>query len=503
MCRHQAAIRIKQIKDNNKQNALHKWQQSIINTIKEKLNNENSTIVKADKSKAIVIIQKTCLQEKITNFLQDNDIPHITKDPTNKYNKQIHNIAQQCKLIINKHTNRHLTNLQPKAPQLNVMIKTHKENLPIRPVVNNTCAPSHKIAKFLNKKLKNMEILPNIYNIKNCLDVAQDITKLHLNKHMTLITLDIKDLYTNLPKIGIINATKFWLHSKSHNMDENKQIITLLKTIMEQNYFQHNENFYKPHKAVAMGSPLSGTLAELYLQNIKHKYIKQWLDSKEIHYYRRYVDDIIILINTQKIQEEQVINNINSINNNLSFSMTQEESNKTNFLDLTLIRNNSNIEINKYRKETCTDTVIHYHSNHPTEQKMAAFWYYINRLITLPLTQKGKDIEWATILNLAKHNGFPIEKITRLKTQLITRLHKDYTPPEKLKKWSTFTYHSPAIRKITNLFKNSIVGIAFKSKNIILKQITNKKYEETDPSGIYSISCNTCNKKYIGQTDQH
>jgi len=50
-----------------------------------------------------------------------------------------------------------------------------------------------------------------------------------------------------------------------------------------------------------MGYPLPGTLAELYLKNIGHSYIKQWLDSKEIHYYKRYVDDIIIQVNTQKI----------------------------------------------------------------------------------------------------------------------------------------------------------------------------------------------------------
>ena len=280
--------------------------------------------------------------------------------------------------------------------------KTHKENMPIRPVVNNTCAPSHKIAKFLNKKLKNMEILPNTYNIKNSLEIAQDITKLRPNKHMKLITLDIKDLYTNLPTPGIINATKFWLHSKSHNIEEHKQIITLLKTIMEQNYFQRNDNFYKPHKGVAMGSPLSGTSAEMYLRNIEYRYIKQWLDSKEIHYYKRYVDDIIILINTQKIQEEQLITNINSINMNLSFNMTKEESNKINFLEITIIRNNSNLQINIHRKETSTDTVIHYHSNHPIEQKMAAFRYYSNRLLTLPLTQEGRNKEWATILNLAK-----------------------------------------------------------------------------------------------------
>jgi len=68
---------------------------------------------------------------------------------------------------------------------------------------------------------------------------------------------------------------------------------------MEQNYFQYNDSFYKPHKGVAMGSPLSGTLAELYLQRIENEYIKQWLDSKEIHYYKRYVDDILILFNTK------------------------------------------------------------------------------------------------------------------------------------------------------------------------------------------------------------
>jgi len=69
--------------------------------------------------------------------------------------------------------------------------------------------------------------------------------------------------------------------------------------------------------------------------------------------------------------------------------MTQEESNKINFLDLTL----HNIIINIHRKETSTDTVIQYNSNHPIEQKMAAFRYYINRMITLPLTQKRKDTE--------------------------------------------------------------------------------------------------------------
>jgi hypothetical protein len=53
-----------------------------------------------------------------------------------------------------------------------------------------------------------------------------------------------------------------------------------------------------------MGSPVSGTLAQLYLQKIEKDYVKLWLDSKEISYYKRYVDDIIIIYNTDRINEE-------------------------------------------------------------------------------------------------------------------------------------------------------------------------------------------------------
>jgi len=49
--------------------------------------------------------------------------------------------------------------------------------------------------------------------------------------------------------------------------------------------------------------------------------------------------------------------------------MTKEVSNKINFMELTVIRNNSNLQINIYRKETSTNTVIHYRSNHPKEQE--------------------------------------------------------------------------------------------------------------------------------------
>ena len=84
--------------------------------------------------------------------------------------------------------------------------------------------------------------------------------------------------------------------------------------------------------------------------------------------------------------------------------MSTEESNTINYMDINIHKNNNNIDVSIYRKSTCTDTTVLYSSNHPHEHKIAAFRYYINRMITLPITEKYKKEEWKTILAIARNN---------------------------------------------------------------------------------------------------
>jgi hypothetical protein len=46
--------------------------------------------------------------------------------------------------------------MKPIAPQLNALIKIHKEDKPIRPVINNIRAPSYEIVKYINRKLNQL-----------------------------------------------------------------------------------------------------------------------------------------------------------------------------------------------------------------------------------------------------------------------------------------------------------------------------------------------------------
>jgi hypothetical protein len=222
--------------------------------------------------------------------------------------------------------------------------------------------------------------------------------------------LDIKDLLVNLPKQGIIQSTIFWLDNNNINKKIKEQVTHLLKVIIGQNYFQYNNQFFRPRNSIAIGSPISGTLAEIYLQHTEELFIKHWIESQEIFYYKRYVDDIIIIRNQNKINEIAITNVINGIIEQLGFKATEEINNSINYLDLTINRNINKIELDIYRKPTNADITIQYTSNHPQDHKQATFNFYINRMLMLPITDQAIKKEWEKILNHHHHHHHHVRK---------------------------------------------------------------------------------------------
>jgi hypothetical protein len=59
---------------------------------------------------------------------------------------------------------------------------------------------------------------------------------------------------------------------------------------------------------------------------------------------------------------------------------------------------------------------------------------------------------------------------------------------------------------ITNLFKHTDIKIAFKTSNTIQQRTKTRNHDTThdlSKSGIYKMTCKTCNKAYIGQTSRN
>jgi hypothetical protein len=126
-----------------------------------------------------------------------------------------------------------------------------------------------------------------------------------------------------------------------------------------------------------MGSPISGLIAEIFLQNYKDANIKQFLDSKNIVFYVQYVDDILVIFDETKIHSHTISMYISNIHRNIKLNPAYEEHSSIDFLDLTILCKHTKLETDIYRKPTTTDTMINFHSNRPIEQKMAAFRFRI------------------------------------------------------------------------------------------------------------------------------
>ena len=134
---------------------------------------------------------------------------------------------------------------------------------------------------------------------------------------------------------------------------------------------------------------------------------------------------------------------------------------------------------------------------------MAGSYFYINRMTNILSTEQAIKQEWDRIITMARNNGFPIPLTHRLRNKITTK--KDNTTSIQRKehnsnKWITVTYHSPAVHKVTNLFRRTNLKIAFRPTNTIrVYQQLVYKYRDPNPSGIYQLKCNTCNNAYVGQ----
>lgn len=77
----------------------------------------------------------------------------LPQNSTSIYQKQIQQTPQQNKVLIDKHGTKCRLQINPTPPQLKAKFKIHKEDIPMRPVVNHINSPAYKIAKFLRKNL--------------------------------------------------------------------------------------------------------------------------------------------------------------------------------------------------------------------------------------------------------------------------------------------------------------------------------------------------------------
>ena len=182
---------------------------------------------------------------KIHEFIDSNNIETLADDPTKRYVKILNETINKCTNLLDKRTRRYIKPIHAQAPQLTGLPKLHKQNIPIRPLINYTTAPSYKIAKLLQQIIKNNITLENDRSIKNNIDFINKIKVTKLLPQYKIASFDIVNLYTNVPVTDTIEILKENLIRKATmNIQEINELIILVQKILKQNYFTFSGQFY-------------------------------------------------------------------------------------------------------------------------------------------------------------------------------------------------------------------------------------------------------------------
>ena len=240
-------------------------------------------------------------------------------------------------------------------PQFFALIKIHKHNNPIRPIVSFIDSPTYFAAQFLNKIMSPLTD-ESPHKLKNSTEAKDKLKDMIISESHTLVSFDVKALFTSIPQdLALKCVEKVLNNNKDLHFSTSLSVSNIMKLIglcLKSTYFSSNSVIYRQIKGTPMGSPISVVIAEIVLLHIEDIAIPNIHDS--IYFWYHYVDDVFTCIKNDDINN--TLDCINSIDSNIQFTVEREENSTISFLDLKICRNvDGTLCFSIFRKPTHTD----------------------------------------------------------------------------------------------------------------------------------------------------
>jgi hypothetical protein len=104
-----------------------------------------------------------------------------------------------------------------------------------------------------------------------------------------------------------------------------QELLMWYDTITRQNYFTHKEQIVVQQDGLAMGAPSSGLIAEIFLQHMEHSHLPHLTYKHKIVNYCRYVDDILLIMDSNHSNKQDILDDFNSLHPRLQFTAETEK----------------------------------------------------------------------------------------------------------------------------------------------------------------------------------
>ena len=506
-------------------------------------NNPNIIICPVDKSKDLHIMYLDEYKNKLLTFFSDeNKFEKLSKNPLEKNLENLRKLISTMKPFLNKSTIRKIGALEKNKVGYGI-IKRHKQNMPVRPIISSIGSLTCGIEEYLLKVISPLaaECQYAVESTKAFkAHFLKSNTKFDENLHEVL-SFDAIQLYTSVNTHLVIkyivdkifkNRSKYF--KEGYNIVDDQKILIpyptkkifkqfLEDTLLKYNCFSTLNGYYKQKNGLSMGSKLSPILSNIYCNLMEQEIIKKHEKNGNIESYCRFVDDIYLVV--RKGTKNDILNDMNSFDPLfLKLTIQEIENNSLVFLDTSIfIDNNGKLQLKMYRKPNNSDVKINYKcAIMPKKYKLSSLSGDIFRCFYTTTTPEELEIALNNMSNLYINNNYPKNLI---KNKIMEIRNRNFTSNANKKEREKEIMENPEkhynlclsfsaqrcekiSHKIINLVKKFTpeykLNICWKSEKLSKfysprLKLSIPEFEKT--GSVYEFVCK-CKINYIGETQR-
>jgi len=328
-----------------------------------------------------VAIDRVSYINKVEEILNDNNTYTVVKkNPTKSIENNLNNILKEWfqKGYISKQQFFKLRSSDSILPKAYGLSKVHKENTPFRIIVSSVNTALYSLASFLQDIISESLENSNKHTM-NSFGLYNSLSGRQVRDSDMLISLDVISLFTNVPlDLAFESISKRWTYIEHNTKITEKDFILAIKFVLSSTYFAFNNKIYKQTYGTPMGSPLSPVITDVVMQDLETACLNKI--NFQLTFYSRYVDDIVMVIPSDKI--DLIFKTFNN-HDRLKFTIEYEESRSLSFLDLLLTISDNTIYIDWHHKKTFSGRLLSFFSSHPLCHKIGMIYGLIDRAFLL------------------------------------------------------------------------------------------------------------------------
>ena len=245
-----------------------------------------------------------------------------------------------------------------------------------------------------------------------------------------------------------------------------------------------------------MGNPVSTVMANLVMEHVEKRIFST---DNNIRFWKRFVDDVWVLLPKSKINETLEL--INSVEPSIKFTLENENNNSLPFLDVKVTRLDGGSFISEvYYKPTHTGRYLDFNSNHPLAHKRSVVRSLMDRAVLFSSKNDAKNVEINRIRSTLSLNNYPNYLLNNSNSRNRNMLN---TPLNTYSKRVVLPYVKGCSERLSRVLRKYDVGVSFKPINK-LHSIFGRQKDPVEPDQVcgvvYEIPCSDCDRTYIGQT---